>query len=175
LRLSRAVDQIFVLGRDDFPRMMSEAFSATRIVGAFVLHDGTKGNGRVDHAKPVDSTKFEIRRHDGPRPRADGARASWVMIRLARPISMLGEFRVGVQIVARQSALSRFKAKTWFSAYAHVRDGTHACRQFLASDVGDDEGVGSRRLNNLHLGIERRHALRVAVDAFAVVHSLELT
>ena len=60
-------------------------------------------------------------------------------------------------------------------AYAHVRVGAHACRQFLASDVGDDEGVGSRRLNNLHLGIERRHAPRVAVEAFAVVHSLELT
>ena len=60
-------------------------------------------------------------------------------------------------------------------AYAHVRVGAHACRQFPASDVGDDEGVGSRRLNNLHLGIERRHAPRVAVETFAVVHSLELT
>src|SRR5215472_13025949 len=40
---SRAVDQMFALASGDFPRIMSEAFSATMIVGAFVLHDGTKG------------------------------------------------------------------------------------------------------------------------------------
>jgi hypothetical protein len=38
------LDQRVVLGSGGFPRMMSEAFSATMIVGAFVLHTPTDFN-----------------------------------------------------------------------------------------------------------------------------------
>jgi hypothetical protein len=45
--------------------MMSEAFSAIMIVGALVLHEGTKGpHGGVDRPQAVDPAKLEIWRHD---------------------------------------------------------------------------------------------------------------
>ena len=84
--------------------MMSEAFSATMIVGAFVLQEGTNGMTEASTtSEAVDPAKFKIGRHNRFWPSSHGACAGGMMVSFAGPVGILNELLVGIQIVARQT------------------------------------------------------------------------
>jgi len=83
--------------------MASDAFSATMMVGAFVLHDGTNGiTESIDDPQAIDAANPEIGRRHGIVARTHRAGADRMVIRLARPVGILHQVFLTPDAVAGQ-------------------------------------------------------------------------